>query len=80
MKCQIKIKSNKTIDCQGRARAWLRNLVNAGALFVHSYQEGENNVIKVEEIMYYDTVLEAREALKKFVDIGLLYLEVTKRE
>jgi len=57
---------------------FLKKLVNAGVLFIHSHSNGDKTRIDVDETTYYPTQTEAKIGLKKFVEAGILFLEVER--
>ena len=77
-KCKIEISTNRSFDQQDDARIYLRKLVDAGVLFIHSYNYGDKTKVTVNETTYYQTQETAMVGLKRFVDAGILYLEVER--
>jgi aromatic ring-opening dioxygenase catalytic subunit (LigB family) len=77
-KCKISIETHRDFDNQSEAGDYLKKLIDAGVLFIHSYSLNSKTRIDVNETTFYQTQAEAKIGLKKFVDAGILYLEVEK--
>ena len=78
MKVKLVVSQTSKFTELEEARRFLKDLVEAGLIFLHSTMVDNRYNITIEQTTYKNTIKEGRELSKKYLDAGIVFVKLEK--